>query len=259
MKKAILISTMLIITMIVFSIGVLSGLYNDQAGFEFSRKISKSENRYNKLDYDLKYKNKDFHSISGDETIINGIPIKLWFGNNVDQSQTIADYYLNDWAKKGFFVEQRGNDNTSFTHAIDHKTKTFYGALAQGKKRQDSILLPFSIDMSKINKKVEWDNDFPRSLKKKKGFHFKSNDGSKAFEKFLYLEKYPVSQTVSYIKNELTNCGWQHEKSVKRSADYGEANIMLFSQDTKNCIVNIAKNEQRGEHGSVVLICIGRI
>jgi len=258
MKKSLFFASLLIVMLIVFSYGVYRGISGNEYVFDYQGEdIKPNSFDYYKIPKELKYKNRKISNISGTKTTINGVPVGVWFGKGLDKPLSIASNYLKEWKKKGFLTSSVMEDSGSFVNAIDPETKVFHGAITFGDNKKDSTVIPFSVDMNDSNPEDKWDRDFPRSLKKRKGFHMRTENGNEVFEKCYYLYNKTLSHAASEVSSQFKNSGWQEAETHDLNTEkWGMQKVLVFTRDNKNCIINVAA-AKGDKHKSVVAIMIG--
>ena len=250
-----LFSLILLVMLLVFSLGVLSGLKGDEfpSSLPFS---SKNASSYESPVKALANPGTELSSISGTETTLNGIPIKLWMGKAMESARKIKNAYCTRWTREKYIVQDTGNPETGFGNAFDPEKRQFYGILSWDQK-DSSAFIPFNIDLKKTKPADSWDEDFPGELRKEKGFHLRSSDKDMHYESFFYTEKYDASRTLSLVKTSLLNAGWEalppNEALFKKLPE----NIQSFIKGKKSCLVTVEplKNHDRGR--SMVAIMLG--
>lgn len=258
MTKALFFSSLLIVILIVFSYGVYTGISGNDYVFDYQV----GEKEPNEFDYyknpkELKYKHKKIANISGSKTTINGIPVSVWFAKGLDKPLAIASNYLKEWKNKGFLVSSALEESGNFVNAVDPETKVFHGAVTYGDSKADSTVIPFSVDMGDVDSKDKWDRDFPRDLKKRKGFHLRTENGNEVFEKCYYLYDKILGHVASEVSSQFRNSGWQEAGVKDLEIDKGRVQkVLMFTKNKKNCIINVAEAKD-DRHKSVVAIVIG--
>jgi hypothetical protein len=258
MNKALLISGSLIVMLIVFAAGVLSGLDDDRYSFSCPSPEKSFSPVLRPIDKLLRSHNNKFSNISGQTSTINGIPIKMWLGKSLESAKSIINSYYNRWGDNSLLVSETGTRDACFANGIDLKKKTFYGSMAL-KNNNGSTVIPFSIDMSKPKFKDSWDPDFPKELKNGKAIHFRTTDGPMNYESLFYIEKYPVGRTISRVDAAFYNAGWKYDKTLTKKSDMGIQNINIYVKNNKSCIVSVAPASGNSGGEAMVAIQMGNI
>lgn len=255
MKKAILFSFILLLMISVFAVGVISGLKGDE--FQTLMPYSpSSESAYEEPLRALKNPRAEISSISGTETTLNGIPIRLWMGKSMESARKIKNAYCTQWAKENFLVQDTGNPKTGFAHAFDMEKRQFYGILSYDKENSSTVI-PFNIDMKNSKPEDKWDDDLPRELRKEKGFHIRSSDEGMHYESLFYTEKYDPFHTLSLVRSALINAGWAQYTPDEIVMKKLPENILSFFKGKKSCIVTVEALKNNDHGHSMVAILLG--
>lgn len=256
MKSAVFFSCILLIMLFVFAMGVLSGLNGGEFETLLPYTPVSPASSYEEPLKALKNPRAELSSISGTETTLNGIPIKLWMGKSLEKAQKIKNSYCNKWVKEGYLVQDTGNPKTGFANAIDIDKRQFYGVLSYDQNNSATVI-PFNIDFSNPLPKDEWDEDLPRELRKEKSFHIRSSDNSMNYESLFYAEKYDPFKTLSLVKASLENAGWIEFTPDETQFRKLPENIISFIKGKKSCIVTVDELKNHDHGRSMVAIMLG--
>lgn len=254
MKKTLLISGFVLVSILVFAAGVLSSLSSAQEVRVLSTE-QKKQNIFRRIKDSFLPRNIANSPISGQQTIVNGIEMDMWMGQRRGSLKSgfdeISSRWNSDVVKAGSIQEDNG-----FIYGVDSKKKIFYGLIGFGQKGKNTFI-PYRVDLKKKPTKKNISKDIPRQIREKDMLSIQSFDKDSSFEYYFYEEKMMYERAISYTNSLFLNNGWTSLEKDEKMLPKGKRMSILKKRD-KTVILNFARSDTN-RNTSLVAVLMGTI